>query len=108
MKTVDQMFSTESLAEVGNLAVFRKQFATGNQYEDWLEEAEGRIILLSITNAPRPFSSAGQEQVGPVTVTYQTRDPSLAPPRSLASRIIQIALVAAVFFAAFLYLTSKF
>jgi len=62
---------------------------------------------LAITNAPHVFGTGDRTHSGPVTITYQTNDRSLAPPRSLASKIIQIAIVGALFFAAFLLLVSK-
>ena len=90
------------LARGQEMTVFKKQFATADAYEDWLSDASGRINVLAITNAPHVFGTADRTHSGPVTITYQTNDQSLAPPRSLASKIIQIAIVGALFFAAFL------
>src|SRR5271154_3389432 len=96
-----------NLTEVWEMTVFKKQFATADAYEDWLSDASGRINVLAITNAPHVFGTGDRTHSGPVTITYQTNDRSLAPPRSLASKIIQIAIVGALFFAAFLLLVSK-
>jgi hypothetical protein len=89
------------------LAIFTKQFANADQYEDWLEAASDRINVLSITNSPPLFAASDHVQSGPVTITYQTTDRSLAPPRSTLSRIVEAVLIGAGFFALFLYLVSK-
>jgi hypothetical protein len=89
------------------MAIFTKQFANADDYEEWLAEASGRINVLSIENSPVPFGSTIQQQAGPVTLRYQTYDRSFAPPRSMMRRIVEVALVAAVFFALFLYWIYK-
>jgi hypothetical protein len=89
------------------LPIFTKQFATVDKYEEWLEDASGRINVLSIDNAPQLFSASDQKHTGPITIRYQTHDKSLAPHRGMASRIVEIVIVAAAFFAAFLYLISR-
>jgi len=87
--------------------IFIKQFANADEYEEWLQEAGERITVMSITNAPAMHGSSIQWTTGPITVKYQTDDPSLAPAKSMTVMIVQIVIVAALFFALFLYLTSK-
>jgi hypothetical protein len=87
------------------VAIFTKRFLTVDQYEEWLEQASDRINVLSIDNAP--YGKTIQEHSGPVTVRYQTDDQSLAPPRGVGAKVLQIVVIGAVFFAAFIYLISK-
>ena len=89
------------------MAIFTKQFANADDYEEWLAEASGRINVLSIENSPAPFGSTIQQKAGPVIIRFQTYDRSFAPPRSMTRRIVEVALVAAVFFALFIYLIYK-
>ena len=89
------------------MAIFTKKFADADQYEAWLEEASGSINVLSIVNAPRAVSPIDKPPKGPVMVTYQTRNKSFKPARSLAFKILEMTVVAAGFFAGFLWLISK-
>ena len=90
------------------MAIFTKRFATADEYEEWLAEASGRVNVLSIENSPAPFGSTAQAHGGPVALRYQTNDRSFAPPRSIARRTIEVAIIAAVFFALFLYFINSF
>ncbi len=89
------------------MAIFTKKFADADQYESWLEEASGSINVLSIVNAPRAVSPIDKPPRGPVTVTYQTRDKLFKPARSLVFKIFEMSVIAAGFFAGFLWLISK-
>jgi len=89
------------------MAIFTKQFKNADEYEEWLAFASGRINVLAIENSPTLFGASTKPSGGPVKVRYQTHDRSLAPARSLAQRSIEIVLVAAAFFALFLYLIYK-
>jgi hypothetical protein len=89
------------------MAIFTREFANADEYEEWLQEAGERITVMSITNAPAMHGSSIQWTTGPITVKYDTSDPSLAPAKSLTTMIVQIVIVAVIFFALFLYLTSK-
>jgi len=88
------------------MPIFTKQFANAEEYEEWLHKAGERISLLSITNAPGISGSSTQPTTGPITIKYQTDDRSLAPAGSNAAMIAEIAIVAALFFALFLYVIS--
>ena len=90
------------------MAIFTKRFATADEYEEWLAEASGRVNVLSIENSPVSFGSTAQAHGGPVVLRYQTNDRSFAPPRSMARRTIEVAIIAAVFFALFLYFINSF
>lgn len=110
------------------MSVFTKQFVNADEYEEWLRGAGERINVLSITSPaggpiykPRqlwirspstypaePLASEGQNAGGAITVKYQTSDRTLAPASSRKLILIQIALVAAGFFALFTYVISKF
>lgn len=90
------------------MAIFTKQFANADEYEEWLAEASGRVNVLSIENSPVSFGSTAQPRGGPVTLRYQTNDRSFAPPRSIVRRTIEVAIIAAIFFALFLYFTNGF
>ncbi len=89
------------------MTIFTKEFASADEYEEWLQEAGERITVMSITNAPAMHGSSIQWTTGPITVKYETNDLSLAPAKSTTVMIVQIVIVAALFFALFLYLTSK-
>ncbi|MGC1189109.1 MAG: hypothetical protein WA861_00890 [Candidatus Binatus sp.] len=54
------------------------------------------------------FGSTAQAHGGPVTLRYQTNDRSFAPPRSIVRRTIEVAIIAAIFFALYLYFTNGF
>jgi hypothetical protein len=87
------------------MAIFKKQFADADSYEEWLERASGRVNVLEIKNSPKIFGSSLQPSNGPVIVRYQTHDRSMAPNHSpLTSKNVQAALVAAGFLALSLYL----
>ena len=91
------------------MAIFTKQFANADDYEEWLKNASHRINVLSISNAPQIFGStlhmpkAGE----PVVVKFQTHDKSFAPPSKLPSKAVQYAAVGAAFFALFAYLVTE-
>ena len=40
------------------MAIFKKQFADADSYEEWLEKASGRVNVLEIKNAPKIFGSS--------------------------------------------------
>ena len=61
------------------MAIFKKQFADADSYEEWLEKASGRVNVLEIKNAPKIFGSSLQPSNGPVIVRYQTNDKSFGP-----------------------------
>jgi hypothetical protein len=87
------------------MAIFKKQFADADSYEEWMEQASGRVNVLEIKNAPKIFGSSLQPSNGPVIVRYQTNDKSFgAAPSPLASKNVQAAIVAAGFLALSLYL----
>ena len=48
------------------MAIFTKQFANADEYEEWLAEASGRVNVLSIENSPVSFGSTAQPRGGPV------------------------------------------
>ncbi len=88
------------------MPIFTKQFANAEEYEEWLHKAGERISLLSIINAPPISGSSTQPSPGPITIKYQTDDRSLAPTGSMMAMIAEIVIVAALFFALFLYVIS--
>ena len=110
------------------MSVFTKQFVSADEYEEWLLANGERINVLSITNPtgkpifkprqlwtrPRnpsemPLSSSSQQKIGgAITVKYQTSDHTLVPARSKTTTLVQGALIAAAFFALFLFAISKF
>lgn len=89
------------------MAIFTKRFADTDEYEEWLEDAGERISVLSIANSPTMQGSSTQPASGPITITYETRDESLAPRRSAAATIAQAVFIAALFFALFALLISR-
>jgi len=109
------------------MSVFTKQFVSADEYEEWLLANGERINVLSITNPtgkpifkprqlctrPRnpsevPLSSSGQQAGGAITIKYQTSDQALVPAKSKNAVLVQVALIAAAFFALFLFAISKF
>ena len=86
------------------MAIFKKQFTDADEYEEWLQKASDRINVLEIKNSPTIFGSTNQPPTGPVIVRYQTHDRSFGPPRIMANKNVQAALVAAGFLALSLYL----
>ena len=109
------------------MSVFTKQFVSADEYEAWLNANGERINVLSISNPtgkpiykprqlwtrPRnpsevPLSSSSQQTGGAITVKYQTSDQTLVPAKSKNAIVVQVALVAAAFFALFLFAISKF
>jgi hypothetical protein len=54
-----------------------------------------------------PASSSPQRASGEITVKYQTSDPALAPAVSRSTLVLQVAFVAVVFFALFVYAILK-
>jgi hypothetical protein len=89
------------------MAIFTKEFANADEYEEWLQEVGERITVMSITNAPEMHGSTIQWTTGPITVKYETSDPSLAPSKSMAIMIVQMVIIGALFFALFIYLVSR-
>src|ERR1700687_2484830 len=108
------------------MSTFTKQFVSADEYEEWLLANGERINVLSITNPgqsvykprqlwirnPRmpsevPLSSSGQPARAAITVKYQTSDRTLVPAKSKSALLVQVALIAAAFFALFLFATSK-
>jgi hypothetical protein len=89
------------------MAIFTREFANLDEYEQWLAAVSGRVTVLSIDNSPILFGSTTKTEPGPVTLKYQTRDRSLFPPKSLTQQSIEVALVAAAFFLFFLYLIFR-
>jgi len=63
--------------------------------------------VLSVNNSPALYGSTTQPPAGPVTITYQTNDQSLAPGRSMMAMIAEAAIIGVLFFALFIYRTSK-
>ena len=88
------------------MAIFTKQFADADEYEEWLEQANGRINVLAIKNSPAIFGSTDQPSSGPVIVRYHTRDRSFVPPKNAKYKNVEAAIVAAGFLALSLYLMS--
>ncbi|MGB8413914.1 MAG: hypothetical protein WCE23_13915 [Candidatus Binatus sp.] len=89
------------------MAIFTKQFADTDEYEQWLQKAGERISVLSITNAPARDGSSTQPTTAPIGITYETDDQSLAPARSRTTIVVQAVIIGVLFFALFIYLISK-
>ena len=89
------------------MAIFTRQFASADEYEEWLQNAGERITVLSIANAPAMHGSSAQPATGPIAITYETDDQSLAPAKSRMAMIAQVVVIGVLFFALFLYLISK-
>ena len=91
------------------MAIFTKQFANADDYEEWLKNASHRVNVLSISNAPQIFGSTlNMPKPGePVIVKFQTQDKSFAPPRKIPAKAVQYAAVGAAFFALFAYLVAE-
>ena len=89
------------------MAIFTKRFANADDYEDWLEKANGRVNVLSINKSPTIFGSSMQRPAGPVVLKYQTHDNSFAPSRGKAGKVVEYAVVGAAFFALFAYLIAE-
>ena len=91
------------------MAIFTKQFANADDYEDWLKNASNRINVLSISNSPQICGSSMQvpKPGEPVVVKFQTHDKSFAPPRKVSAKAMQYAAVGAAFFALFAYLVAE-
>ena len=87
------------------MAIFKKQFADADSYEEWLEKASGRVNVLEIKNAPKIFGSSASaiKRPGHCKVP-DPRQVVRCAPSPLASKNVQAALVAAGFFALSLYL----
>jgi hypothetical protein len=88
------------------MAIFTKQFADADDYEDWLKHASDRINVLSIANSPAVFGSAMRQPGAPVVVKYQTHDKSFAPPRATAGKTAEYVIVGAAFVALFAYMIA--
>ena len=106
------------------MSTFTRQFGSADEYEKWLLQVGERISVLSITHPagssvykPRQLWMKGasgpsdvsspQQASGEITVKYQTRDPALAPAVSKTALVLQIGMVAAIFFALFVYAILK-
>ena len=112
------------------MSVFTKQFASIDEYEDWLLGVGERINVLSITNPtgkgiykprkPRqlwirnspmpaevPLTSSGKQADCAITVKYHTSDQTLLPPKNKYANMAQVALIAAASFALFGFAISK-
>jgi len=89
------------------LAIFTKQFANADDYEDWLKHASDRINVLTIANSPAVFGSAMRQPGAPVIVKYQTHDKSFVPPRGAAGKAAEYAIIGAAFFALFAYMIAE-
>ncbi len=89
------------------MAIFTRQFADTDEYEQWLQKAAQRISVLSITNAPARNGSSTQPSTAPIGITYETDDQSLAPAKSRTAIVVQAVIVGLLFFAVFLFLISK-
>jgi hypothetical protein len=89
------------------MAIFTKRFANADEYEDWLQKANGRVNVLSINKAATIYGSSIQQPTGPVVLKYQTMDKSFAAPRLAAGKAVEYAIVGAAFFALFAYVISE-
>jgi hypothetical protein len=89
------------------MAVFTKRFADADEYEEWLDKANGRVNVLSINKAPTIFGSSSIQPAGPVVLKYHTTDKSLAPAKGAAAKTVEYAIVGAAFFALFAYLIAE-
>ncbi len=93
------------------MSVFTNQFVSAAVYEAWLRRVGERISVLSITNPTAnsavPLGSSGQQAGGPIIVKYQTSDRTLGPAMSKNAILVQVAIVAAIFFALFIYAILK-
>jgi hypothetical protein len=89
------------------MAIFTKQFADADDYEDWLKHASDRINVLSIANSPTVFGTTIQRSGAPVVVKYQTHDKSFALPKGKAEKAMEYAIVGAAFFALFAYVIAE-
>jgi hypothetical protein len=89
------------------MAIFTKRFANADDYEEWLQKANGRINVLSINKAPTIYGSSIQQPNGPVVLKYQTLDKSFAPPRLVTGKAVEYAIVGAAFFALFAYMIAE-
>jgi hypothetical protein len=110
------------------MSTFTKQFVNADEYEEWLLQVGHRINVLSITNPagaqrvykarpqwlngasnPTEVTASSDQQPGAeITVKYRTSDPSLAPAKTTTTVVAQVSIVAAVFFAVFVYAILKF
>jgi hypothetical protein len=89
------------------MAIFTKRFANADEYEEWLEQASGRINVLSISKAPTIYGSSSIPVSGPVVLKYHTTDKSFAPGKGARAKTIEYAIVGAAFFALFAYLAAE-
>ena len=102
------------------MSTFTKQFASADEYEEWLRRVGERINVLSITNPgqsvfkPRQLwirnpgmpeevsqSSSAQHGGAAITVKYRTTDKTLLPQKSKNTTMVQGAVIAAACFALF-------
>jgi hypothetical protein len=89
------------------MAVFTKRFANADDYEDWLQKANGQVNVLSISKAPTIYGSSTLRPNGPVVLKYQTHDKSFAPPSRVSGKAVEYAIVGAAFFALFAYVIAE-
>jgi hypothetical protein len=92
------------------MGTFTKEFASADDYEEWLKEVGERVHVLTISNvsmvknlsAPRNVPSGARTRP-PVIIKYETKDKSLAPQRSRLTSVLQIVAVGVVFWVLFIY-----
>src|SRR5579864_5983542 len=103
------------------MSTFTKQFASADEYEEWLRKVGERISVLSITNPgqsvfkPRQLwirnpgmpeevsqSSSAKQAGATITVKYQTTDRTVLPQKSKNTTMVQGAAIAAACFALFI------
>jgi hypothetical protein len=89
------------------MAIFTKRFANADDYEEWLEQASGRVNVLSINKTPTIYGSSSIPVSGPVVLKYHTTDKSFAPVKGAAAKTVEYAIVGAAFFALFAYLITE-
>ena len=89
------------------MAIFTKQFANADDYEDWLEQASGKVNVLSIVKTPTVYKSSSIKPHESVILKYQTHDKAFAPPRGASGKVMEYAIVGAAFFALFAYMIAE-
>ena len=103
------------------MSTFTKQFASADEYEEWLRKVGERISVLSITNPgqsvfkPRQLwirnpgmpeevsqSSSAKHAGAAITVKYQTTDKTLLQQKSKNTTMVQGAVIVTACFGLFL------
>lgn len=89
------------------MAIYKKQFASHDEYEEWLGRAGDRIQVITVRSAEGGHLTKGKGLVKrAISITYQTIDRDLRTSRRRAFSALEAALALLVVIAGIVWFTG--